>query len=320
MAASTFFLGIDGGQSSTTAVIGDAAGRLLGSGRAGPCNHVRSGDGRAKFIRALTGSLEAACRKAGLNPQGLEFEAASLGFSGGPEDKRELVGELIKARCTIVTTDADIALAGATAGRPGIITMAGTGSIAFGRNGGGRTARAGGWGCLFGDEGGAFDLVRQALRAMLRWEEGWGLPTSLTRKLLEHTGARSANELLHLFYTRDYPRDRIATLATLVDEAALEGDEVARQIVDNAAQQLAAITTAVREQLFEDGEPVLVAYAGGVFRNKLLLERFITLVERFQGCRCVAPLYKPSVGALIEAWRAAGLSLLPDCGPPTRPE
>ncbi len=320
MAASIYFLGVDGGQSSTTALIGDGAGRILGSGRAGPCNHVRSGDGRTKFIRALTGSLEAACRKAGLAPSELEFEAACLGFSGGPEDKRELVGELIKARRTVVTTDAEIALSGATGGRPGIITMAGTGSIAFGRNAGGRTARAGGWGYLFGDEGGAFDLVRQALRAMLRWEEGWGPPTSLTRKLLEHTGARTANELLHLFYTRDYPRDRIATLATIVDEAALEGDEVARRIVDNAAQQLATITTAVREQLFEEGEPVLVSYAGGVFRNTLLLERFIALVERFVDCRCAAPLYKPSAGALIEAWRAAGLSLLPVGGPFPRAE
>jgi len=302
-----YFLGVDGGQTSTTAIIGDESGRVLGSGTAGPCNHIGAAGGREKFVGAMEGSLAAACRKAALKREGLCFASACLGFSGGPQDKQALVEEIVSAQKILVTTDAWIALAGATGGKPGIITLAGTGCIAFGRNASGKTARAGGWGYVFGDEGGAFDIVRQALRALLRWEEGWGPSTSLRRKFMEATGVSTANELLHLFYTKDFPRDRVASYATLVDEAVLEGDEVARQIVTNSAQQLARIAAAVREQLFNQGEQVLVSYAGGAFHNTFLRDVFRAVVEMDPDCKCTEPLYKPAMGALIEAYQAAGL-------------
>ena len=187
----------------------------------------------------------------GLEASRLTFEAACLGLSGGPDDKEALAKETIRAERYLITHDAHIALAGATGGEPGIIVIAGTGSIVFGRNAAGVTARAGGWGYVFGDEGGAFDLVRQALRAVLRNEEGWGPPTALREALLEATGARDANQLLHLFYTDEYPRDRVAGWAKLVDQAARAGDAVAGDILGSAAQALATLTAAVRRQLFE---------------------------------------------------------------------
>jgi N-acetylglucosamine kinase-like BadF-type ATPase len=304
---SRLFLGVDGGQSSTTALIADQSGRVLGSGRGGPCNHVGAAEGRAKFTGAIIGCLAAACAQAGLDPAGVRFEAACLGFSGGAEDKEAILRELLRVERLLVTTDALIALSGATAGEPGIITIAGTGSISFGRGRHGRTARAGGWGYVFGDEGGAFDLARQALRAILRHEEGWGPRTALTAKLLEATGGRSANDLMHRFYTTEFPRPRIASFAPLVDECARAGDHVAHRLLENAARDLAGIASAVRGQLFAAGEPVPVAYVGGVFRSAVLLERFRLLVELTEGCRVAAPLYSPAAGALIDALAAGGL-------------
>ena len=122
------FLGVDGGQSSTTALVGDETGRVLGMGRGGPCNHVGKAEGREKFLRAVGGCLRAA------GFENAEFEAVCLGFSGGAADKNSYIRELIKAKHYVVTHDAFIALAGATAGEPGVIAIAGTGSIAFGRN------------------------------------------------------------------------------------------------------------------------------------------------------------------------------------------
>src|SRR5581483_10624602 len=136
--------------------------------------------------------------------------AACLGFSGGAHDKTALVHEAVRAGHYEVSDDAVIALAGATAGAPGIITIAGTGSICLGRNAAGTRARAGGWGYVFGDEGGAFDLTRQAVRAILRVEEGWGTRTALLPMLLAETGAQNANELMHRMYTEEFPRPRIA--------------------------------------------------------------------------------------------------------------
>lgn len=302
-----YFLGVDGGQTATVAVVADGEGRILGTGVGGPCNHVKGPGGRRKFVSAIEQALGRACQAAGLDPDGIAFEAACLGFSGGPEDKRDLVAGMLRAERLIVTTDAMIALVGATGGEPGVVVIAGTGSIAFGRNSGGRSARAGGWGYIFGDEGGAFDIVRQALRAALRFEEGWGPATALKPALLEATGAASANELLHLFYTRRYSRPRIAGFARLVDETARQGDRIAIEVLHQAAQQLATLAAAVRRQLFGEGEPVVVSYIGGVFESAILLERFRTLAELEADTRCVEPRYPPECGALIEAWRAAGL-------------
>src|SRR5579871_2613853 len=192
------FLGVDGGQSGTTALIGDETGRILGMGEAGPCNHAGAAEGRAKLERAVSESLTAASLEAGLGRTTLEFEAACFGMSGGPDDKRDILAGIVKARRWIVTHDAATALAGATASGVGIVTIAGTGSIAFGRH------RAGGWGYVFGDEGGAFDIARQALRAALRMEEGWGRATSLRGTLLKATESQSANQVLHRFYTPDW--------------------------------------------------------------------------------------------------------------------
>jgi N-acetylglucosamine kinase-like BadF-type ATPase len=302
-----FFLGVDGGQSGTTALVGDEAGRVLGAGRGGPCNHAEAPEGRQKLMRAVSGAVGEACGQAGLDPRFVRFAAACFGMSGGPEDKQAILHEILAADAVVVTDDAVIALAGATAGEPGIVTIAGTGSIAFGRNAAGRTARAGGWGYIFGDEGGGFDIARQALRAALRSEEGWGPPTALLPALLDATGSADANRAMHRFYTPEWSRPRVAALARLVDDAAMAGDAAARDILHNAAQQLATLTSSVRGQLWEPGEPAHVAWTGGVFHSQILLERYRCLVELEDGNRAGPAEYAPAAGALIEAYRAAGM-------------
>ncbi len=301
-----YFLGVDGGQSSTTAVIGDEVGRVIGIGRGGPSNHVGAAEGRAKFVNAIEGCVNAACAKAGLDAASTRFTSACLGFSGGPADKKSIVAEILSIEKTLVTHDGLIALSGATAGEPGLITIAGTGSFAFGRNDDGKPARAGGWGYVFGDEGGGFYITRQALRAGLRFEEGWGPPTLLRSMFLEATGAPDIDDLLHRFYTTEFSRPRIAEFSMIVDAAASSGDEIAVEILHDAAQQLALIAEAVRQQLFLADEVALVSYVGGVFRSKILLEQFRAILEG-AGNRVIAPIYGPAAGALLEAYRAAGV-------------
>jgi N-acetylglucosamine kinase len=293
----TYFLGVDGGQSGTAAVIGNDSGLVLGAGEAGPCNQAGS----------VGASVAAACRQAGLDSAAVEFESACFGLSGGPEDKEAMLRSAVHVKQLTVSTDAVIALAGATETGRGIITIAGTGSIAFGRNAEGRTARVGGWGYVYGDEGGAFDIFRQALRAALRMDEGWGTHTQLRAAILDATGARDANHAVHLMYTAEWPRDKAARLAPLVDAAAEAGDSVAREILNTAARQLALLAGAVRSQLWKPGEAVEIAYVGGVFGSRTVLERFRMLVELEDGVRCIAPRYGPAEGALLEAYRSAGI-------------
>ena len=298
------FLGVDGGQSSTTAMAGDAEGRVLGLGQDGPCNHVSGPGARDKFVNAIGGAV----RKA-LGRTHREFASACFGFSGGAQDKRALIEEMFTIGNLVVTHDGLIALAGANSGKPGIIAIAGTGQMAFGRNAAGQTARAGGWGYVYGDEGGGFDLARQALRAALRMEEGWGAATLLRTALLEASGAADANDLLHRFYTVEWPRPRIAALSKLVDDAAIAGDAVAIELLHLAAQHQAIFVGAVRSQLFAEGEAARVAYIGGTFRSTRLRERFRRLVELADGVTCGPPEMGPAAGALLEAYRQAGLSV-----------
>lgn len=306
---SQYFLGVDGGQSSTRACIGDATGRVLGAGFGGPCGHASAGEGRARFVTAMEACLRGACEQAGLNAETVCFASACLGLSGGPANKEPILREILRADRMLVTDDATIALAGATAGEPGIVVIAGTGSIAFGRNRGDRTARAGGWGYLFGDEGGAFWIARQAIRTALRQEEGWGAGSPLRTRLLDATVASSMNDLMHRCYTAEFPRSRIAKLAIVVNEAAEDGVSVAAEILQDAARELVTLVRAVREQLFAPDEPTLVAWWGGVFRSHVVLARFHQLLESEAGVSVKERVYEPAVGALFEAYRAAGLRL-----------
>src|SRR5580698_9644262 len=122
------FLGVDGGQSSTVALVGDETGRIIGMGRGGPCSDL--------------GSIGDAVKAVGASGK---FEAACFGLSGGTQGREPVLRKLVDAERYIVIHDAAIALTGALAGEPGLIVIAGTGSIAFGKNLAGRSARAGGW-------------------------------------------------------------------------------------------------------------------------------------------------------------------------------
>src|SRR4051794_3801182 len=105
-----YFLGVDGGQSSTIAIIGDSAGKIAGWGSAGPCNHVGSSEARAKFLHVMRQCLAQASAQAGLDPAKPHFRSACLGMSGGPEDKAALLNEVLETERLIVTHDARIAL------------------------------------------------------------------------------------------------------------------------------------------------------------------------------------------------------------------
>ncbi len=301
---SRFYLGIDGGQSSTAAMIAAETGLILGAGLSGPCNHLTGPEARSRFVDAIGDCVAQACREAALDPATVQFEGACCGFSGGPEDKDAYTRELIRSARYKITHDAEIALTGGTAGKPGIAIIAGTGSMAFGRNAAGVTARAGGWGYIFGDEGGSFDLVRRGLRAALQFEEGWGSSTQIRERLLEATGTRTADQLLHRFYAT--PRSEIAAFAQIITQVAEARDLVAQRILADAATALVGYVQPVYKQLFQSGESVPVACIGGLFRSAYFLTVFAEHLHLTGGCHAVAPRYPPAAGALIEALRLDG--------------
>ena len=306
MPGSQLFLGVDGGQSSTRAVIGDASGTILARAVGGPCNHVSPGMGETK-LRQVTGVLlRDALDAAGL-PEETAFEAACFAMSGGPGGKRSILAELVRAGAVKVTTDAEAALEGASAGMPGIAVIAGTGSMALGRDRAGRTARCGGWGYAFGDEGGAFDIVRRAARRALAAEEGWGEPTALRETLIEATASKTANEALHRFYTPEWPRDRIAHLAPAVDLVATGGDPAACQVMEEAGSALGLLAERVAGCLAASNPGLTVYPGGGVFLSCLVRKSFELHLEPLD-LRIGVPAHDAAVGALIVAYRLRDLN------------
>lgn len=311
-----YFLGLDGGASSTTCAVATSDGAVVGIGHSGPSNHILAPGGRDRARGAVTGAVGQALAAAGLGP--MTFRAAQFGMTGithGTEQARvfgEVVKDALGAAIVLVENDAVIAWSAALAGRPGVIVIAGTGSVAFGEDPGGRQARTGGWGYIFGDEGSGFALGCGAVRAALQARDGTGRSTILTARLPEAVGMPLADVPM-AFYEGRIDRSRIATLARAVTRAAAEDDEVARELVEEGAAALARLVAAVIAQLQWPEGPVPVGPVGGVFEAGPTVLRPLgrALARLAPSAVLVPPQFAPAVGGVLLAMRAAGVELRP---------
>jgi glucosamine kinase len=162
-----YYLGVDGGGSKTTCVVGDESS-ILAAFTVGASNITRVGETGAR--EALHRAIREACQAAGINPQ--QVLRACVGAAGAGRSEiagavRKIVAQIVSGEIEVVG-DMEIALAAAFGSGPGVIVIAGTGSIAFGRDAQGRTARAGGWGFAVSDEGSAHWIGRASVSAVLR--------------------------------------------------------------------------------------------------------------------------------------------------------
>jgi N-acetylglucosamine kinase-like BadF-type ATPase len=305
-----YFLGIDGGQSHTAALVADARGRILGRGNAGPSNHTREPGGGERLASAIIKSVEEALSNAGLLKKkqvaDFRFASAHLAMTGEPEYKTGIVNELLRADHLVVEHDAPGALAGALAGGEGVIVLAGTGSVAFGETREGRQVRVGGHGYMFGDEGSAFAIAREAVTVALRNQDR-DEECGLTTALLGHFRRRTLKEIVEDYYAGEMSRDRLASFAARVGKLAEHGEGAAEEIIDHAACVLAemAVVTAIRLDFSQ--RPIHISYGGGVFKNAGLLTRFAAELSIWLSrTRIVKPRFGPDVGALLLAYRQAG--------------
>lgn len=256
-------LGIDGGGSKTLAVIVDAAGRERGRGVAGSSNHEVVGMERA--LTAIHYAAERAALAAGI---ALPVASAWLGLSGvdHPGDCERFQPRVSSlARHARISNDAELALS-ALPQQVGVALIAGTGSIALGRDAAGRIARVGGWGHVFGDEGSGYAIGRAGLQAAARASDGRGPETVLLERILAAWELDAPESLLTRVY-QSFDKTAIAALAPLVLALAAEGDEMAQRIEANAARELALAATTVARKLDFPPGPLPLACAGGVLTH-----------------------------------------------------
>ena len=328
-----YYLGIDGGGTKTTCAVGDES-RLIATVTAGPSNVVRVGEVQAR--KSLQQAVGQACAAAGITPT--QVERTCVGGSGAA--RPELAEIVRRSLAEVLTTpidvvgDMQIALEAAFDDGPGVVVIAGTGSIAYGRDRQGRTVRAGGWGFAIGDEGSAHWIGRTAVSAVLRAADvadrgladrgpaDLGLADLSPAELREEppkTGAYSsfAEALCKVWGVRslvDLARAANSIpppdFAALFPAVAASEDEIAARVVTNAGSELAQMAMVVVNRLFpkDEGGPVRVAMTGGVFRHAALVRQvFYNELRRLEPRAEVNPqVIEPVEGALRMARRAAG--------------
>src|SRR6202167_6029966 len=162
-----YVLGIDGGGTKTQCAVGDES-KPLATATAGPSNVLRVGETQAR--ESLHQSVRQACAAAGITPAQITYTCIGAAGAGRPqvaETVRRILAEILPSPIHVVG-DMQIALEAAFGAGPGVLVIAGTGSIAYGRDLKGNTARAGGWGYAISDEGSAHWIGRAAVAAVLR--------------------------------------------------------------------------------------------------------------------------------------------------------
>lgn len=291
-------IGIDAGGTKTVCQLANERGELLAEAR-GPGANLQA-VGELEVEKVLHDVMQEAIGDRDIVPATI-----CLGIAGvdRPEDGRVVRGIMkrigAKAR-VLVVNDALVALEAGAPGEPGVVVIAGTGSIAYGRNARNEAARAGGWGFVLGDEGSGYWIGRAALRAVLREADRRGPETGLTPLLLEHYGVARAQDVIHEVYQETLRPSSIAALAQCVQRAFRSGDSVAIGILRGAANELesSALSVARRLDLVSTSFPFVLG--GGMFKALPWLHEELErrLMLAAPGSRTVLLTLEPAAGAV----------------------
>ena len=309
------FLGIDGGGSKTSCLVGDETS-VLGTGTAGPSNLVRVGEAQAR--EALAVAIRQACTVANLKPAEIGRVCVGLAGAARPEISevvRGIIAEIISGEAgpgeietsqIKVVGDNVIALEAAFGSGPGVIVIAGTGSIAYGRSRDGQTARAGGWGFAISDEGSGHWIGHAAVATALRaWDENQDENAPLLLGVMKSWGLKTRESLV--LAANATPSPDFAALFPAVLALADSGDRSAREVLARAGSHLAELAGIVVRRLFPDSGAVRAAMSGGVFGSSALVRQVF-----YNGLHSVRPdaalnpgVIEPVRGALEMARQAA---------------
>ena len=308
-----YVLGLDGGGTKTHALIMAADGVVQAKGTAGPCNIATVP--MADVLASVRSAAEAALGKAGGTREEIRAVCAGVaGFSHVARRAQFRAGLESQFPAAVIAVEPDyaVALTAATGGQPGIVVIAGTGSVAYGENGAGEVHRAGAYGYLVDDGGSGYGVGRAALAAVCRAEDGTGDATVLTARLLSATGFATVADMIPAVYGGSLDRFAIAALAPVVAEAASEdGDAVAQAILMRAGGTLARLTEAVAARLFPDAPSSYpIAPIGSLWdAGPSLTDVFVRSLARFAPAAVFAPpRLPPAHGAALRALSLSRLS------------
>jgi len=300
----TLYLGIDGGGTKTTCVVADE-NSTLGSATTGGSNVTRHGDARVR--EALHAAVRTACSAARVDPAMIESACIGLSGAGRPEVRdavAAMMHEVLRGRIVVVS-DLETTLQAAFGDGPGVIIISGTGSIAYGRDARGRTARAGAWGLAISDEGSGQWIGRAAVSAVLGAKDA-GEDPPLLGTILQLWKLSSLDELVRR--ANASPPPDFSSLFRPVVTAAESADSLAHALLERAGAELAALARNVIRRLFAGEASVPVAMSGGVFRQSELVRQvfYNKLTAEFPQASVHSGVVDAVKGAIALARKATG--------------
>lgn len=309
-----FVMAIDVGPTLTRSVVADFEGNMLGFGSA---PGVRS---RAAGTGVLRESLQAAiaATRAAAGAELPHLDVAIVGAAGiaadgaGAQALEELLAGIVPDAIRVrAVGDMVAAFWGALALPVGVVVSADAGSVCYGRNVTGESCQVGGWGPLLGDEGSAYEIARNGLRAVARAADGRARPTALTELLVRAFEARDESEMAQKIYAARPEREDIAALAAHVGLAGRRRDPVAMRILQAAGKDLAISAATVLRELNLLETPTSVSFSGSVFESgRVLIDSFSrSVLEATPHASVEAPILPPIGGAFRLGLQMLGIPM-----------
>lgn len=293
-----FIAGIDGGGTHTRLELRDEHNALIRRETFGPFN--LNSIGEAAF-RSLLREVFAACEDM-TQCRSICFGAAGI--------SNPLVGQIIEEELSAsgfrgkwrLCGDQEIALRGAM-DTPGVAVIAGTGSICFGRNGKGETARSGGYGHLIDDGGSGYGLGRDVLSCAVRAVDGRGRSRGILNAVYSQLGGHTPGDIVSFVYSPETDKSAIAKFAQIALEQAALGDPEAQEILRRGAAELFALVQAVQQRLGLSGCRIVLL--GGLLSGENPYRQAVAEALTYLGT-VIPPAHDALWGAAQMAWELEG--------------
>jgi N-acetylglucosamine kinase-like BadF-type ATPase len=295
-----YVIGIDGGGTKTEICVSDREKNILLRFQGGAINY--NGQSEA----AVNDNIQNIFQK--IRGEGFQPEAClqiCIGVAGisNPTVKSRILKQVqsFDFQCNLkILGDQETALAGALNNLPGIILIAGTGSVCYGKAFDGTEYRAGGYGHMIDDAGSGYAIARDILAAVVRAQDGRGEKTVLTELVYRYLKLSSINELIGFLYDPSRSKKEIARLSVLIMEAYSLGDKAAIHIVNQTASDLVELSAAVLKQMQTASR---LAVSGSILmKNEEIYIKFNDrMAEAYPELEIVKPYQDAAYGAVLLA-------------------
>ena len=303
MSNNSYFLGVDGGGSKTTAVVFNEKGEFICSAYGESINYYSVGLETARLT--MKGIIDNLSIK--------KFRCAVIGMSAlneraSAEETERFCSDIIDSETVIMDSDLFVALEAMDVSGECAAIISGTGSMAVCRNADGTMSHTGGWGYILGDEGSGYTIGLAGIKAAIRASENCGEETALISECLDYFSINNIYDLIDLYYEKKVSRKQTAAFARLVSKCCENGDKVSEYIIEDEAKQLSQTALGLLKNKNKD---ISIGLWGGVFQNNMFFRQEFADIMSQNGFNNVKLIgFTPEVGAIFAGYKSSGIEIV----------